>query len=194
MHLALRSLCVAIGFATCAQSGAGERPNVLLLLVDDLKPAIGAYGDPFARTPNLDRLAARGTRFDFAYCNQAVCAPSRNNLLVGSRSTTLGIYSLGTNFRRAVPDAITLPQYFMRHGYRTESMGKVFHIGHGNVNDDDPDARNNSAAPSAPSAPRGTASSNGENSVGDPTPRPLNSTTTPPTRTKPATSPQTSPK
>lgn len=114
---------------------AAEKPNVLLICVDDLKPALGCYGDPLAKTPNLDRLAARGVRFDLAYCNQAVCAPSRNGLMLGSRSTSIGIYSLGENFRRAVPDAVTLSQYFMRHGWRAESIGKILHTGHGN-NDD----------------------------------------------------------
>jgi iduronate 2-sulfatase len=75
-------------------------------------------------------------RFDAAYCNQAVCSPSRNNLMLGSRSTSLGIYNLSTNFRAAVPDAVTLTQYFMRHGWRAEGMGKILHIGHGNTNDD----------------------------------------------------------
>lgn len=112
-----------------------QRPNVLLILVDDLKPTFGAYGDTWVHSPNLDRLAASGMRFDMAFCNQAVCAPSRNNLLVGSRSTSLGVYSLGYHFRRAVPDAVTLPQYFMQHGYHTAGVGKVFHIGHGNIND-----------------------------------------------------------
>jgi iduronate 2-sulfatase len=117
-------------------SRAAERPNVLLILVDDLKPSFGAYGQTWVHSPNLDRLAARGLRFDRAYCNQAVCAPSRNNLLVGARSTSLGIYNLGTNFRRSVPDAVTLPQYFRQQGYHTAGIGKVFHIGHGNLGDD----------------------------------------------------------
>ena len=112
------------------------RPHVLLICVDDLKPALGCYGDPIARTPNIDQLAARGMRFDAAYCNQAVCSPSRNNLMLGSRSTSLGIYNLSTNFRAAVPDAVTLTQYFMRHGWRAEGMGKILHVGHGNTNDD----------------------------------------------------------
>ena len=114
---------------------AGEKPNVLLLLVDDLKPSFGAYGADWVHSPNLDRLADRGLRFDMAYCNQAVCAPSRNNLLVGSRSTSIGVYSLGLHFRRAVPDAVTMPQYFKNHGYHAAGIGKVFHIGHGNIND-----------------------------------------------------------
>lgn len=112
-----------------------SRPNVLLICVDDLKPALGCYGDPMARTPQLDKLAARGMRFDLAYCNQAVCAPSRNNLMLGSRSTSLGIYSLSENFRQAVPGAVTLTQYFMNHGWRTEGVGKILHKGHGNHDD-----------------------------------------------------------
>jgi iduronate 2-sulfatase len=114
---------------------ATDHPNVLLILVDDLKPSFGAYGDKWVHSPNLDRLATRGMRFDMAYCNQAVCAPSRNNLLVGSRSTSIGVYSLGQHFRTAVPDAVTMPQYFKQHGYHSAGVGKVFHIGHGNIND-----------------------------------------------------------
>lgn len=115
--------------------GASQRPNVLLLLVDDLKPALGCYGDALAKTPNIDRLSERGLRFELAYCNQAVCAPSRNNLLLGTRSTSLGIYSLGQNFRLGAPDAVTMPQFFMKHGYRTEAVGKILHTGHGNHDD-----------------------------------------------------------
>ncbi len=112
-----------------------RKPNVLLICVDDLKPTLGCYGDRLARSPNIDRLAARGMRFDRAYCNQAVCSPSRNALLTGMRPTSLGIYDLGTNFRKAAPDAVTLPQYFKQHGYRAEGMGKIFHVGHGNDED-----------------------------------------------------------
>lgn len=111
------------------------RPNVLMILVDDLKPAIHAYGDPIAITPNIDRLAARGTRFELAYANQAVCAPSRFNLMTGSRSTSTGIYDFGMNLRDYLPDAVTLPQHFKAAGYHAESMGKVFHIGHNTVGD-----------------------------------------------------------
>ncbi len=114
---------------------AGSRTNVLLICVDDLKPLLGCYGERGIRTPNLDRLASRGLRFDAAYCNQAVCAPSRNALLTGRRPQTTGIYDLGTHFRDAEPDAVTLPQHFLRHGYRTESLGKIFHVGHGNRDD-----------------------------------------------------------
>ncbi len=130
--LALMILIVA-GTVAMADSG---RPNVLLILVDDLKPALGCYGDAAAKTPNIDRLAARGMRFDLAYCNQAVCAPSRFNLMLGSRSTSTGLYGLGSRLRDVLPDAVTLPQHFAKHGgYRTESIGKVFHVGHGNEGD-----------------------------------------------------------
>jgi iduronate 2-sulfatase len=117
---------------------AAEKPNILLILVDDLKPAIAAFGDKAAVTPNLDRLTHRGMRFDAAYCNQAVCAPSRFNLMLGSRSTSSGLYELDGDLRQVFPNAVTLPQHFAQHGYRTESLGKVFHIGHGN--DGDPDS------------------------------------------------------
>ena len=118
-----------------AQQDPPARPNVLLLLVDDLKPALGCYGDAAAKTPNIDRLAARGMRFEMAYCNQAVCAASRYTLLLGSRSTSTGLYDLGNSLRQRLPDAVTLPQFFSQHGYRTESLGKVFHVGHGNEGD-----------------------------------------------------------
>lgn len=111
------------------------RPNVLLIMVDDLKPAIRGYGDPVAVTPNLDRLIARGTRFDLAYANQAVCAPSRINLMSGARSTSSGIYDFGQNLRDYMPNVVTLPQYFMRAGYLAESYGKTFHVGHNTVGD-----------------------------------------------------------
>ncbi|QDU90991.1 Arylsulfatase [Pirellulimonas nuda] len=112
--------------------GADSPPNVLLILVDDLKPALGCYGDPVAVTPSIDRLAASGLRFENAYANQAVCAPSRYTLMLGSRATSTGLYGLGGSLRKSLPDAVTMPQWFSRHGYYTQSLGKVFHIGHGN--------------------------------------------------------------
>ena len=133
-HAVLLSLAAIVCRADLAFPD--ERPNVLLILVDDLKPALGCYGDSVAKTPNIDALAARGMRFDLAYCNQAVCAPSRFTLMLGSHSTSTGLYGLGSQLRKIVPDAVTMPQYFAKHGgYRTESLGKVFHIGHGNHGD-----------------------------------------------------------
>jgi len=114
---------------------AADRPNILLILVDDLKPTLGCYGDTQAIAPNIDRLANRSLRFDLAYCNQAVCAPSRFTLMLGSHSTSTGLYGLGSQLREIEPDAVTMPQFFAQHGYRTESLGKVYHIGHGNQGD-----------------------------------------------------------
>lgn len=115
---------------------AREAPNVLFICVDDLKPLTRSYGDAVAQTPNLDRLAARGVQFDRAYANQAICGPSRYNLMLGSRSTSTGLYHFGPDMRDAVPDAVTLPQHFRNNGYTAASIGKVYHVGHGNDDDD----------------------------------------------------------
>jgi iduronate 2-sulfatase len=113
---------------------AGQK-NVLFICVDDLKPLLGCYGDTTIKTPNIDKLAARGVLFERAFCNQAVCAPSRNSLMTGLRPSTIGIYDLRTNFRKAVPEAVTVAQYFMKQGYETHALGKIMHVGHGNVED-----------------------------------------------------------
>jgi iduronate 2-sulfatase len=131
----LRPVAAACFAAFATSLAAAPKPNVLFICVDDLKPLLGCYGDQLVKSPHIDRLAARGVRFDLAYTNQAVCAPSRNALMTGRRPTTLGIYDLPTNFRHAAPDAVTVSQHFMRHGWRAEAMGKIFHVGHGNSND-----------------------------------------------------------
>lgn len=132
-HLLVACLLTLSPFVRAAEPGA--KPNVLFIAVDDLKPMLGCYGDSSIKSPNIDRLAGRGVVFRSAYCNQAVCAPSRNALLTGLRPQTVGIYDLGTNFRAATPDAVTLPQWFKDHGYRSEGIGKIFHVGHGNHED-----------------------------------------------------------
>jgi iduronate 2-sulfatase len=132
-------LVIALIVPTVLLSAENEtspnRPNILLILVDDLKPALGCYGDSSARTPHIDKLAGRGMRFDLAYCNQAVCGPSRFSLMLGSHPTSTGLYELGDQLRDSWPAAVTLPQHFAKAGYRTESLGKVFHVGHGNTGD-----------------------------------------------------------
>ncbi len=121
---------------TKAQQANEEKPlNVLMILVDDLKPNLGCYGDNVAVSPNIDRLASMGVRFETAYCNQAVSVASRYNLLTGARSTSTGLYHFGREFRDVYPDGLTLPQFFMKAGYHTEAIGKVFHVGHGNTDD-----------------------------------------------------------
>jgi iduronate 2-sulfatase len=128
-------LGAVLSAAEPTQPAPAARPNVLFICVDDLKPLLGCYGDPNIKSPNMDRLAKRGVLFEKAFCNQAVCSPSRNTLMTGQRPTTLGIYDLATNFRKAAPTAVTLSQSFMQHGYRAEAMGKIFHVGHGNGED-----------------------------------------------------------
>ncbi len=104
-----------------------RRPNVLFIAIDDLRPALGCYGDRVAITPNIDRLASRGMVFNRAYCQQAVCSPSRLSLLTGRRPDTIRVWDLATHFREALPDVVTLPQHFKNHGYHTRSIGKIFH-------------------------------------------------------------------
>ncbi|MFT5403269.1 MAG: iduronate 2-sulfatase [Verrucomicrobiales bacterium] len=130
----MRPLILFLAWVGLGSPGQAK-PNVLLILVDDLKPALGCYGDTTAKTPHIDQLASRGMRFDLAYCNQAVCAPSRFTLMLGSHSTSTALYGLGSPLRQVIPGAVTLPQHFAKHGYRTESLGKIFHIGHGNQGD-----------------------------------------------------------
>lgn len=131
----ISSICVFTWFAVAPFNFAAEKPNVLLICIDDLKPLLGCYGDKIIKTPNIDRLATRSTIFESAYCNQAVCAPSRNALMTGLRPDTIGIYDLETNFRKAVPNAVTIPQTFMKAGYKTSALGKIMHVGHGNTED-----------------------------------------------------------
>ncbi len=134
LKLALVASALVSAWMTLAQA-AELRPNVLLICVDDLKPTIACFGDPIAITPHIDALAKRGVRFNAAYCNQAVCAPSRNSLMTGLRPQTIGIYDLQTHFRLAVPEAVTLSQHFMNQGYRAQGLGKILHTGHGNYDD-----------------------------------------------------------
>ena len=134
MNKALRfSLLMLLSLATSA-FGA-EKPNVLLICVDDLKPLLGCYGDSKVQSPHIDKLAARSTLFERAYSNQAICAPSRNALMTGLRPDTIGVYNLETNFRAAVPNAVTVSQAFMRAGYTASALGKIYHEGHGNGDD-----------------------------------------------------------
>lgn len=107
---------------------ARERPNVLFITVDDLRPQLGCFGDPVVRSPNIDRLASRGVAFERAYCQMALCSPSRTSFLTGLRPDTTRVYDLTTHFRKTVPDAVTLPQLFKNNGYYSHGIYKVFHL------------------------------------------------------------------
>ena len=128
--------------ATAVSGAAPERRNVLFLIADDLNNLLGCYGDPVARTPNLDRLAARGVRFDRAYCAFPLCGPSRNSMLTGLYPDSTGIYQNSQIFRQTIPAQPSLPQAFRQQGWFAARIGKAYHYNVpnsiGTVGHDDP--------------------------------------------------------
>jgi len=118
-------------FALLGQSNKMERPNVLFISVDDLRPALGCYGDQLAITPNIDRLASQGVLFNHHYVQAPSCAPSRTSMLTGLRPDEVQVTDHKTHFRDTRPEVVTLPQYFKKSGYTTINLGKIFHYSTG---------------------------------------------------------------
>lgn len=114
-----------LAFASSGQ--AADQPNILFIAIDDLRPELGCYGSEIAKTPNLDALAGDGLLFERAYCQQAICSPSRASLMTGARPDTIGVIENYTYFRDANPDVVTLPQHLIANGYETVYCGKIYH-------------------------------------------------------------------
>ena len=106
-----------------------QKPNILFIAVDDLRPELGCYDSPIAVSPNMDALAKNGLLFDRAYCQQAICRPSRASLMTGSRPETTGLFHNYVALRELRPNILTLPEHFIEHGYETAYCGKIFHRG-----------------------------------------------------------------
>src|SRR5689334_5593777 len=125
----IRQTILFVSFALAGMVATAQKKyNIVFIAVDGLRPsALGCYGNTFAKTPNIDRLANRSILFTNAYTQEASCAPSRASLMTGLRPDTLKIRSGNVHFRSVVPDVITLPQLFKQNGYHTQAFGLVYH-------------------------------------------------------------------
>lgn len=125
--LAAASLACAAPLGRLRAAAPKSGYNVLFIAVDDLRPDLGCYGNSTVASPNIDRLAGRGLLFDQAYCQQAVCGPTRASLLTGLRPDSTRVWDNATHFRDTVPEVVTLPQHFKQNGYFTQAFGKILH-------------------------------------------------------------------
>ncbi len=120
------SFLVLITMASQTFAQKSDKPNVLFIAIDDLKPILGCYGDQLIKTPNIDRLAKMGTVFKSNYCQQAVCGPTRASIMTGMRPDVTKVWDLKTKMRDMNPDILTIPQYFASQGYSTQAIGKIY--------------------------------------------------------------------
>ena len=125
--LLLTSACLVS--ATLCIADEATRPNVLFIISDDLNDSLGCYGHPQTKTPNIDKLAARGVRFENAYCQFPLCGPSRNSMLTGLYPNSTGILANAQIFRQTIPSHQSLPQAFRMAGYFAGRIGKLYHYG-----------------------------------------------------------------
>ena len=128
MSLKAGAAAFTTGLLPKRHADADGQYNVLFIIVDDLRPMLGCYGHPEMHTPNIDRLAQRGTLFDRAYCQYPLCSPSRTSMITGLRPETTGVLNNSTDFRRRLPGVVTLSQHFKSHGYHTQSVGRIAHL------------------------------------------------------------------
>ena len=112
------------------QEEPAKKPNILFIAIDDLRPELGAYGSEIAITPHMDALAGHGLLFNNAYCQEAICSPSRASVMTGARPETIEVIENFSYFRDLNPDIITLPQHLQTKGYETVYTGKIFHPGY----------------------------------------------------------------
>src|SRR3954452_718550 len=131
-------VAILILAANPAKSVAGDEQkfNVLFIAIDDLRPELGCYGNSQIKSPNIDALAKQGLQFNRAYCQVALCNPSRASLLTSRRPESIQVYDLETFVRTHAPTVVTLPQLFKNSGYEARSVGKIFHVTNGNHEDD----------------------------------------------------------
>ena len=137
-HKAAPTVFFILVFLVVTTSFCLSSPNVLFIATDDLRVELGCYGQEWIHSPNLDKFANQATRFDRAYCQAALCNPSRASVMTGLYPDTIGVIDLPTHFRQVAPEVVTLPQHFKNNGYFTQNIGKIYHNWHHGDRDGDP--------------------------------------------------------